>query len=187
MSTAEGERPRIVHAPVPALVVAPIRLVAGIAAVVAAGALELGAGRAAALAAFGGALFFFLLIVPGGRTRPWQRAGATAPLPADAEVEPLAVSARRAILPSTAGVAILAGLAVLLDRRLTALLGGILVSMGLAALLSGLLLLWDERSERVRLFLATDGTRRRFIANADGGGPAGEGRLTPGAQREPEA
>ena len=58
-----------------------------------------------------------------------------AELPADASVAPAWLHAVHSALPSTVGVSLLAAVALAFQPTLTALLGGILVGLGLVALL----------------------------------------------------
>jgi hypothetical protein len=115
------------------LLIGPIRMVLGL--------VFLGAARAAggasgptlvafAVAAF--AMVFFLANDP--RSRFLRTDGEPAELPADATVAPAWLHAFHAALPSTVGVTILAAATLAFNQTLTALLGGILAGLGLAAL-----------------------------------------------------
>lgn len=141
------------------LLVAPLRLVLGIAFLGAARAVRGASG--ATLVAFAVGAFAMAFLVPND-PRARFRGGSDKPadLPADATVAPAWLHAVHAALPSTVGVSILAAVTLAFAPTLTALLAGILVGLGLAAALraygmeSGLYL--DPRTGSVFLVGSAD-------------------------------
>jgi ABC-type branched-subunit amino acid transport system permease subunit len=117
------------------LLVAPLRLVLGVAWLLAARAA--GGPTAGTLLAFAAGAFAMAFLVPNdprARFRRTQREPAQ--LPADAVVAPAWRHVVDALVPSTVGLSILAAVTLAFQPTLTALLAGILVGLGLAALLS---------------------------------------------------
>ncbi len=119
-----------------ALYVAPIRVALGV--------LWLGVARFAgapgtgALLAFvSGAFVIVFTLFNDPRSRFLRRGDATA-APDDASVASPLCQAFHATLPSTAGVSVLAALAVAFEPTLSALLGGISTGLGVAGALSAL-------------------------------------------------
>jgi len=116
------------------LLIAPLRL--GLSVVWLVAARVAGAASGSALIAFATGAFliaFFLLNDPRARFVP--HADEPEPLPAGAALAPASLHAYHAALPSTVGVSILAGLGLLANPTLTALLAGILAGLGVVALL----------------------------------------------------
>jgi len=116
------------------LLVAPLRLVLGVAFLAAARAAG-GTGTATLLAFAVGAFATVFLASNDPRARFRDSGGGPATLPPDARIAPRWLHAAHASLPSTVGVSVLAGLTLAFTPTLTALLAGILVGLGVAALL----------------------------------------------------
>lgn len=119
-----------------ALYVAPIRLALGIMWVAA--ARLLGAPATGALLAFGGGAFvtvFSLANDPRARFLPRRE---PKPAPADASVAGPLRQALVATLPSTAGVSVLAAVALAFKPTLAAVLGGVSAGLGVAGALYAL-------------------------------------------------
>jgi hypothetical protein len=118
-----------------ALLVIPIRFGLGLATLLA--AVLAGAERGPALIAFVvGVLGIAFTIFNDPRTRFLRRDVEPLPLPPNAVVAPRLRQALAATLPSTAGVTVLAAIALVPQPVLAALLGGVCAGLGLAALLS---------------------------------------------------
>jgi hypothetical protein len=117
------------------LLIGPLRLALGIAWLGAARAVG-GSGGAAVLAFAAGTFATAFLIPndPRARFRPAPSTPAT--LPADASVAPAWLHALHAAFPSTVGVSVLAAVMLAFNSTLTALLGGIVAGLGVAALLA---------------------------------------------------
>jgi hypothetical protein len=116
------------------LLVGPLRLLLGIVFLSAARAA--GGGSGATLVAFAvGAFAMAFLLSNDPRARFRRGSGEPADLPADATVAPAWLHAFHAALPSTVGVSILAAITLAFKPTLTALLAGVLVGLGLVALL----------------------------------------------------
>ncbi len=114
--------------------VAPLRLLLGIGWL--AGARLAGASPASALLAFGsGAFFFVFLAYNDPRSRFLPRTADPKPMPEGATVATPVRQALASLLPSTAGLSILAAIAVVPRPVLAALLGGITAGLGAAGLL----------------------------------------------------
>jgi hypothetical protein len=116
--------------------VAPLRLLLGIGWLFAARAA--GASGAGAVLAFGsGAFFTVFLSFNDPRSRFLRRlvGGEPKPLPADATIASPVRQALTALLPSTAGLSVLAAIAVVPKPVLAALLGGISAGLGVAGLM----------------------------------------------------
>ena len=148
-----------------ALVLAQIRIAAGIgllALTVALGTSGNVAGAAFAAGAF--ALVFASLADP--RRRLFAPVGDPEALPGDARLESRLELARAGVFPSTVGVAVLTGIALGVGQgTLAALLAGAIAGMGLAALLGGLETVLREREEHVELLLERR-SGRRFVRPA---------------------
>ena len=117
------------------LLVAPVRLLLGLVWLVAARAA--GAASGPALVAFAvGAFALTFLASNDPRARLRGRGGyEPAELPAGAQVAPAWQHAAHALFPSTLGVSVLAAIALAFKPELSALLAGVLVGLGVAALL----------------------------------------------------
>ena len=117
------------------LLVAPLRLVVGgvfVGAARAAGGSSSGTLLAFAAGAFGMAVF----ISNDPRARLRGAAGEPERLPPDATVAPAWLHVLHACFPSTVGVSVLAGATLAFNQILTALLGGVLAGLGIAAQLA---------------------------------------------------
>jgi hypothetical protein len=112
-----------------------MRLALGTAGLVAAIALGLGGATALAEAAAGAVLTAFTLAAPGGRRKPEQLRppGYAAASAEDPWWRVLAV----AMFPSTYGVALLTGIALVFNPNLAAFLSGVMLGMGAVALVYG--------------------------------------------------
>ena len=115
------------------LLVGPLRLVLSGAFLVAARAAG-ATSRPALLAFVGGAFGVAFLAWSDPRARFLRASREPVELPADARVAPAWLHAVHASLPSTAGVSLLAAVALVFQPTLTALLAGVLAGLGVAAL-----------------------------------------------------
>jgi hypothetical protein len=112
-----------------------MRLALGTAGLVAAIALGLGGATALAEAAAGAVLTAFTLAAPGGRRKPEQlRPPGSAPASAE---HPWWRVLAVAMFPSTYGVALLTGIALVFNPNLAAFLSGVMLGMGAVALVYG--------------------------------------------------
>lgn len=117
------------------MLIGPLRVVLGAAWLGAARAA--GGSSTATLLVFAAGAFLLAFVVPNDpRARFGRAPGKPAELPADATVAPHWLHAVHAAFPSTVGVSVLAAVTLAFNPTLTALLGGILAGLGLAALLS---------------------------------------------------
>jgi len=116
--------------------VAPIRLLLGIAWL--AGARLAGSDAASALLAFGSGAFFFVFLAYNDPRSRFLPRSTPRPLPADATVESPVRQALASLLPSTAGLSVLAAIVVVPQPVLAALLGGITAGLGVAGVLRAL-------------------------------------------------
>jgi hypothetical protein len=116
------------------ILVGPLRLVL---AIVFLGASRVaGATSAAALLGFGiGCVLIVFLMFNDPRAR-FRRESEARPLPSNARVAPAWMHAAHAAFPSTLGLSVLAGVALIGHPTLAALLGGVLAGLGVAALIS---------------------------------------------------
>ncbi|MDQ2984298.1 MAG: hypothetical protein M3R70_10330 [Actinomycetota bacterium] len=85
-------------------------------------------------------------------------------LTADARLEPPGRTLLLSVFPSTASVAILAGIALAFSKGLTALLGGVLVGMGVFTLVWAARILAWERAEHADLLFERSLSAHRFRA-----------------------
>lgn len=92
------------------------------------------------------------------------RAPSAEPLPDGARPFPLTRAVASGMLPSTAGVAVLAAAALVFEPLLAAVLSGVLAGMGIVGMVSCLEVVLWERRERLRLFADADVHTRRFVA-----------------------
>jgi hypothetical protein len=129
--TGEAEELRLAPALAGQLLVAPVRLAAGLVGLVA--ALLRGLDGGPALVAFAlGALGFAVVMLSAERY--FLQVEEPDPLPAGATVQSLGETLRAAVWPSTVGVSVLLVVAVAANPTLAALLAGVLAGMGIAAL-----------------------------------------------------
>jgi RsiW-degrading membrane proteinase PrsW (M82 family) len=114
------------------LLVAPLRLVLGLAFL---GAARAAGGRpAATLLAFAAGAFAMAFLVPNDPRARFRRVTeGPAELPADARVAPAWLHAVHAALPSTVGVSLLTAISLAFQPALSGLLAGILAGLGFAA------------------------------------------------------
>ena len=155
---------RVVHQ---RLALSSLRL--GLAAVAFAGSIAAGAGFAAAGVglALGAAICGLALVTD----RRWLLLGTPSaePLPDDVRRAPLARAVAEGMLPSTAGVAVLAVASLFFEPVLTAVLAGILAGMGIVSLVSCVeVALWERRTGK-RLFADADVHTRRYVASTSVG------------------
>jgi hypothetical protein len=145
------------------------------------------AGADAAAAAVGVALGAGICALALVTDRRWLFLGAPTaePLPDGARPAPLARAVADGMLPSTAGVAVLAAAALAFQPILTAVLAGILAGMGIVSLVSAIEVVVWERRERSVLFADLDLHTRRYVAgsrpsnvDADPTGPTSAGDAT---------
>jgi uncharacterized membrane-anchored protein YitT (DUF2179 family) len=116
------------------LLIAPVRLVLGLFWLVAARAAG-GASAPTWLAFWAGAIVMAFLVLNDPRARFQRAARDPEELPADAAVAPAWLHVFHAALPSTVGVTVFAAVTLSFDQTLTALLGGFLAGLGVAALM----------------------------------------------------
>jgi hypothetical protein len=155
---------RVVHQ---RLALSGLRL--GLAAVAFAGSIAAGAEAAAAGVglAVGAAICGLALVTD----RRWLLLGkpSTEPLPDEVRRAPLARVVADGMLPSTAGVAVLAAASLFFEPVLTAVLAGILAGMGVVSLVSCVeVALWERRTE-TQLFADADVHTRRYVASTSVG------------------
>jgi hypothetical protein len=141
-----------------------IRLVLAVLGLV--GSILAGADAAAAGvgAAVGAAVCGLVLLTD----RRWLllRTPSAASLPADARRAPLGRAVLSGMVPSTAGVAILAAVSLAFEPLLGAVLAGVLGGMGLVSLASWVeVVLWERRAG-VTLFADADVHTRRYVVPA---------------------
>jgi uncharacterized membrane-anchored protein YitT (DUF2179 family) len=115
------------------LLVAPLRLLLSM--IWLAAARVVGGAATSTLVAFAAGAFAMAFLVPNDPRARFRRQAEPTELPADASIAPAWLHAVHAALPSTVGVSVLAAITLAFKPTLTALLGGILAGLGLAALL----------------------------------------------------
>jgi hypothetical protein len=144
------------------LVLSCVRL--GLGALAFAGAVLAGADVAAAGVGAGvGAAVCALALLTDRR---WLlfRAPSAETLPADARRAPLARAVLSGMLPSTAGVAILAAVSLAFEPLLAAVLAGVLAGMGVVSLASWVeVVLWERRAGAT-MYADYDVHTRRYVA-----------------------
>ncbi len=151
---------RVVHQ---RLALSGLRL--GLAAVAFAFSIATGAGAGAAGvgAALGAAICGLALVTD----RRWLLLGTPSaePLPSAVRTTPLLRAVAEGMLPSTAGVALLAAVSLVFEPVLTAVLAGILAGMGIVSLVSCIeVALWERRTAK-QLFADADVHTRRYVAS----------------------
>ena len=119
-----------------ALLVAPIRIILGLAWIAAAAAR---AGRGPALLAGVSAALILVFVAFNDPRSRFLRNAEPQPAPPDAEVAPRLEQALKAMLPSTVGVSVLAAIALFPQPILCAFLGGVSIGLGAAGILAGVL------------------------------------------------
>ena len=156
------EAPRLSAASVRALGVGIVRVVLGVAFVL--GSVPRGLhGGSAVLAAVGGALIL-VLIVQGqrGRSGPTDFSAAL-PVPDAAQFDPRWMGVLLACIPSTIGVTAMALISIVFTPALAAVLGGVLIALGVLALWSWMQLVYRERAEEKRYWLERGPRPRLFV------------------------
>lgn len=152
--------PRLAAVSTVSVLLAGARLALGLAAL--AGSLAAGTERAVALSilALGAVVFVFWAVSNAGRVAG-HLPHEVQPAPPEAVREPLHRTVLGALFPSTVGLVVLAAVSLVLDARLAALAGGILVGLGAGALMTGVRIRMWERARGVTLLVAGDGGLRR--------------------------
>ena len=115
-----------------ALLVAAARLALGAIALAAAVSGDVSFGTGLTEAGIGAGLILFALVSPGGRRRPRRLQASRA----RSEAQPWWRDLAEAMFPSTYVVAALSGVSLAYNRDLAAVLAGVLLGMGLAALVA---------------------------------------------------
>jgi hypothetical protein len=146
------------------LALSAIRL--GMAAVAFAGSITAGADPPAAGVglALGAGICALALVTD----RRWLLLGTPRadPLPDDVRRASLARAVADGMLPSTAGVAVLAAISLVFEPILAAMLAGILAGMGIVSLVSCVeVALWERRSD-AQLLADADVHTRRYITSS---------------------
>jgi hypothetical protein len=158
-----AEAPRLSAASVRALGVGVVRLVLGVAFVLGSIPRGLHAGPAV-IAAMGGALILVVIALgQRGRSRPTDFSAA-APVPEGARFDPRWVGVLLACIPSTIGVTAMAVLAIVLSPALAAVLGGVLIALGVLAVVFWVQLAGRERAENRRYWLERGPRPRLFVS-----------------------
>jgi tetrahydromethanopterin S-methyltransferase subunit E len=142
--------------------VAAVRLALGAAGVAIALARGLDPLPAFAAAVLGGLVFAVIALGQSSRAGLRHRAEAQL-VPSDALFDPAWMTALQACIPSTLGVGVLTIAALVFSPPLAAVLAGVLISMGLLALVSGVEVVALERREHVRYWLERGSLLRRFV------------------------
>jgi hypothetical protein len=150
---------RLARLSLAALLVAPIRIVLGLigfALAIARGEKATAAGLAFAVGTFGMAF----AIVADRRGGIFAQRSKPEPVPSGAAFESRLELVCRAMLPSTVGVSALAAIAFAAgEPGLGALLAGAVAGMGLASLVYGGVMAWQERESGAALYLDRRGGR----------------------------
>jgi hypothetical protein len=160
-----GDVPVLVEARAQALLIAGVRLVLALGALMLAVARGLGAVPAAGLFAFGCGALLFALLAGSGRRRTDERLAGVEAAPSYAIVVPRWRSLLKASYPSTIALTIGAAVALVLNPSLAAVLAGILAGLGLAALIAAGRVTLLERELHGRL-LAERGRNGRIFLRA---------------------
>jgi hypothetical protein len=160
-----GHDVRLVRASFEPLLLTPIRVGVALVALLAAGAVGVRA-QSAALSFVMGAFLTAFVLANDRRHLLFGPRDVLDELPARARVERWWEVAVQGIVPSTVGVAVLAGISLAFSTVLTSVLAGVEAGMGLAGLIAGIrLAAWERRlggrlyveRGRGRLFLAASG------------------------------
>jgi hypothetical protein len=134
-------------------------------------------GGPAVLGATGGALVLAVIAL-GQRRRPRAAdQGEALPAPSDARFDPGWVGILLACIPSTIGVSAMAVLALVFSPALAAVLGGILIALGVLAAAAWVQLTARERREEARYWIERGPRPRVFTAPR--GVPTSAGAGTP--------
>ena len=143
--------------------VAVIRLALGVGFV--AGALVRGLDRGPALlaAVVGAVVLVMIALGPRGRDRRDELGGAL-PVPAGARFDAAWLGVLQACVPSTVGVAAMAGVGLIFSTALASLLGGVLLALGGLASVAWAHLSARERGERRRYWIERGPSPRVFVS-----------------------
>jgi hypothetical protein len=133
------------------MLVAPLR--AALAVAILGGAAAEGLSRTGVALAVGAGVIV-LAVFAGSSTRRPIRLRELPRAPAEAVYSPWWQSAARAALPSTVGLGLLGAVALAFSRGLAGLCGGLLAGLAVMAVVFGALLVFEERKERVRLYVS---------------------------------
>ena len=145
--------PVLVEARGQALLIAVLRLALAAAGVAAAVARGVDRAPAVGLVAFGAGLVLFSVYAGGRPQRAARRFGEALPAPDDFRVESRLRALAAATYPSTIGLAVLTVIALWPQPPLAAFLAGILVGLGVMALVGLARLTAWERGRRSRFFV----------------------------------
>jgi hypothetical protein len=143
--------------------VAVIRLVLGVGFVAGSVARGLDRGPAFLAAVVGAVVLVMIALGPRGRVRV-DELGDALPVPPDARFDPGWLGVLQACMPSTAGVAALAAVALVFSAALAALLGGVLLALGGLAAVAWMQLSARERGERRRYWVERGPRPRVFVS-----------------------
>jgi hypothetical protein len=154
------EAPRLSAASVRAVGVGTVRLALGVAFV--AGSAIRGLDRGLALiAALAGALVLAMIALgQRGRSGPAE----AIQVPADARFDPGWLGVLLACIPSTVGVTVLAAVSLVFSAALAAVLGGVLIALGVFAAVAWVQLAWRERREGTRYWVERGPRPRLFVS-----------------------
>jgi hypothetical protein len=160
--SVRAEAPTLSRASVRAIGVAAIRLALGVAFVVAATLRGLDGGPTA-ISAIAGALVLTMIAL-GQRSRAGAAdLGDALPVPADARFDPGWIGVLLACIPSTIGVSVLAVLALVFSAALGAVLAGVLIALGVLAVVSWIQVTARERQDRARYWVERGPSPRLFV------------------------
>jgi hypothetical protein len=172
---ARTDAPTLSGASVQAGGVAAVRVVVGTTFVVGSALRGLDGGPAV-LAAVGGMLVLAVIVLgPRGRGRGTDLAHAL-PVPPDARFDPGWVGVLLACIPSTAGVSAMAVLGLVVSPALAAVLGGVLIALGVLAAVFWAQLTARERREAARYWVERGPRPRLFVASRAAHSAAGTPR-----------
>jgi hypothetical protein len=147
--------------------VTPVRLALGLVVLGLARVVGADAGSAG-LAFVAAALFTAFIALNDPRRRFYRRPAEPRSVPSAATFEPRGRLVVAALFPSTAGVCILAGIALGAgEGTLAALLGGVVAGLGLASLVSAFDLALRERTDGRELYVDRTTHERYYRARAD--------------------
>ncbi|HEY7017814.1 MAG TPA: hypothetical protein VH297_05045 [Gaiellaceae bacterium] len=158
-----SEAPALVEARPQALLIAAVRLVLGVAGLVASIAFGVEPGAALGIFVFG-VLILLLAVYGGGRRhRTALKFADPDPAPADARIESRSRGLARAMYPSTIGLTVLTAVSLWPQPGLAALLAGLLAGLAVMSLIGAARLTSWERMRRARI-LVEGKTNRVFEA-----------------------
>ena len=113
-------------------------------------------------AAATGALVLTVIAFGHGNRAGLRGDGEALPVPPDARYDPPWLAALLACVPSTVGVSVMTAVALVFSPALAAVLAGVLVALGVLALVFGAQLVARERHASVRVWLDRGPSPRRF-------------------------